>query len=92
MKRTLVGWAEIQQRVMRARESRDNVLIIATAPVSYRFIEEIYEDRFGGTLAVLGFESYFAFDFTGAPADFRCEDFCEEALPFEAALALATSA
>ena len=26
--------------------TRDNVLIIATAPVSYRVIEEIYEDRF----------------------------------------------
>jgi hypothetical protein len=24
----------------------ENVLIIATAPVSYRVIEEIYEDRF----------------------------------------------
>jgi hypothetical protein len=26
--------------------TRDNVLIIATAPVSYRVIEEMYEDRF----------------------------------------------
>ncbi len=44
-----------------------------------------------GLAAVLDFESSFAFDLIGAPADFRCEVSWEEAVPFETALALATS-